>query len=76
MNASPSSEHSNVEPGSLEEKAIAPVVLSVVPLGPARIVVSGGLPTSKLHSAGISPAMPNSLTARTSNRYSPSGRSV
>jgi hypothetical protein len=75
-NGSPSYEHSNVEPGSLELNAIPPVVLSVVPLGPPTIVVSGGFATSKLCSAGISPAIPNSLTARTSNRYSPSGRPV
>jgi hypothetical protein len=47
-NGSPSYEHSKVEPGSLELNAIPPVVLSVVPLGPPRIVVSGGFATSKL----------------------------
>jgi hypothetical protein len=63
-----------VEPCSLAEKEKDALLSEVVPLGPNRMVVSGGFPTTQLYSAGISPAIPYSLTARTSNRYSPSGR--
>src|SRR5688572_30054355 len=74
LRASPSRKHSNSDPCSVEVKEKAAVLLLVVPLGPARIVVSGGFPTVQPYSAGVSPAMPYSLTARTWNRYSPSGR--
>src|SRR5687768_429889 len=70
VKASPSSEHSNVASadGSLETKAMPTLRLEVVAGGPPTIVVSGALPTVKSHSAGISPAMPYSFTARTWNR--------
>jgi hypothetical protein len=77
-NASPSSEHSKLasDDGSLEMKAMAVCRLEVLAGGPPWMVVSGAFPTVKLHSAGISPTMPYSLTARTSKRYSPSGRAL
>ncbi len=56
------------EPGSFEVNANAAVVRAVGSVGPAWMAVSGASETVKSHSAGISPAMPNSLTARTWNR--------
>ena len=75
--STPSRKHSNSASkyGSVVVNAKAVVsVWATTPLGPATIAVSGAFATSKPNSAGISPAMPYSLTARTSNRYSPSGR--
>src|SRR5687768_12706511 len=51
--STPSRKHSNVDPCSLEAREKAVVLLVLVPLGPARMVVSGGFPTVKLYSAGI-----------------------
>ena len=56
------------EPGSLELNAKDAVVRAVGLLGPCWIAVSGAAATVKSHSAGSSPAMPYSLTARTWNR--------
>src|SRR5918999_3103627 len=64
------------EPGSFEVNANAAVVRAVRSDGPAWMEVSGAVETVKSHSAGISPAMPYSFTARTWKRYSPSGRFV
>src|SRR5918992_3992526 len=66
----------NTEPGSLEVKAKAAVVRAVGSDGPAWMEVSGAVETMSSCSAGSSPAMPYSFTARTWNRYSPSGRFV
>ena len=74
--STPSSQQMKVEPCSVEVNEKAAVLLDVVSCGPYRIDVSGAFATSKLYSAGISPATPYSLTTRTSKMYSPSLRSV
>jgi hypothetical protein len=68
-NAAPSSEHSNLEFGSLAEKVNLADVLTVVASGPEPIVVSGGTVSGssvQVWLAGVGSALPASSTARTS----------
>ena len=51
-NAEPSSEHANVDPGSLEENSNVAEPSSVVPAGPASIEVSGAVASGVVGPAG------------------------
>lgn len=52
MKLPPSTRHSNVEPGSLEENMNVGVGSVVVPDGPESIVVSGGVVSTMVGAAG------------------------
>ena len=64
-NASPSSAHANVEPGSLAEKVKLALLLVVVAAGPESIVVSGGTAstTVQVWVAGVGSTLPASSVA-------------
>jgi hypothetical protein len=77
LNEAPSSEHWNVEPGSLDEKANVALVLVVVPLGPDVIVVSGAVVSIvQLRLAGLESTLPAASMALTRNWRFPAGRSL
>ena len=71
--SSPSSEHSKVAPGSVEEKVKSAIVLSVEAGGPETIVVSGAT-TVQVWMAGVASKVPNVLTARTRSSCCPTSR--
>ena len=76
VNVAPSTEHSNVEPASLELNSnVTESSLIVEPsAGPESIVVSGAVPsTVKVREAGVWSVCPPA-TARTSNVWEPSER--
>ena len=62
----PSTRHSNVDPGSLDEKVNRGVWSFVGPAGPESIVVTGAIvSTVKLRVAGVSSGSRSESTART-----------
>ncbi len=69
----PSTRHSNLASGSLDENENVGLLSAVTPLGPPVIVVSGAVvSTVNVLLAGEGSTMPCALTARTSNVCSPS----
>ena len=75
-NAAPSSEHSNVTPGSFAEKVNRASALWVTGSGPVAMEVSGGSSTVQSYSAGESSSMPCAFRVRTNRVWSPSGTLV
>ena len=74
-NAEPSSEHSNDEPGSPEEKRKVASVAWVGEGGPESIVESGAVvSTTQVRRAGVGSTFPAASRARTSNACCPSAR--
>src|ERR687896_571145 len=74
-----SSEHWNVEPGSLEEKVRVALVLAVSALGPESIVVSGAVVSGgawivQLYVAAVPSWFPSPSVARTANVWLPTAR--
>jgi hypothetical protein len=73
--AAPSTEHSKVEPDSLDENAKVGVESGVSPVGPDPIVVCGGVasPACTVHEwlAGVASVFPAASVARTSNECEP-----
>lgn len=66
VKAALSSEHSKVEPGSFDSKVNAADVEVPGPLGPVRIVVSGGVvSTVHVRSIGVGSTFPKPSVART-----------
>src|SRR5918999_4644416 len=76
MNAEPSSEHSKVEPSSLDENAKLALVDCVKAGGAALIVVCGAVVslTVQIQTAGLASTLPDPSTARTSNVCRPAPR--
>ena len=71
--APPSTRHSNVEPVSVAVNENVGVLSVVVPVGPAVIVVSGGVvSTVNDRLAGVGSVLPAASVARTSNVCAPS----
>jgi hypothetical protein len=77
-NAAPSSEHSNVDPSSLDEKEKLALVSCVTVGGVALIVVSGGVVSTivQIQGAGLGSTFPDASTARTSKVCRPAPRFV
>jgi hypothetical protein len=75
-NSAPSSEHSNVEPSSLDENAKLALVNCVIAGGEALIVVSGAIvsTTVQIQAAGVGSTLPEASTARASNVCRPAPR--
>ena len=81
VKVAPSSEHWNVEPDSLAEKANVALVEFVLALGPDVIVVSGGVVSAaswivQLRLAGVVSALPAASVAKTRNVCDPVLRPV
>jgi hypothetical protein len=80
-NGALSSEHSKVEPDSLEENVKLALVLVVVAAGPEPIVVSGAVVSGggwivQLWLAGVASTLPAASLARTSKLCAPTARPV
>ena len=76
-NGAASSEHSNVEPASVAEKAKVALVLCVVAGGADVIVVFGGaVSTVQERVAGVGSVLPAGSVARTAKVWAPSARPV
>src|SRR5262245_23567353 len=79
-NAEPSSEHSKVDPASVDEKVKVAFTSTVVGWGAESIVVSGGVvsagagETVHVNDAGVGSTLPARSSARTSNVCGPSLR--
>jgi hypothetical protein len=80
-NVAPSSEHWNVEPGSLAENVKVAVVEFVLALGPDSMIVCGGVvstaaSTVQVRVAGVVSALPTASVATTRNVCEPVLRPV
>lgn len=75
VNAAPSSEHSNVEPLSVESNVNVAEVVLTEPVGPVRMFVSGGVvSTVQVRSAGVWSVFPAVSVAFTENVCGPSAK--
>src|SRR5918992_4053978 len=75
-NGAPSSEHSKVEPSSLDENAKLALVTCVIAGGVALIVVCGAVVSTivQIQAAGVGSTLPEASTARASNVCRPAPR--
>src|SRR5687768_5838629 len=76
LNEPESSEHSNDEPGSFEEKMKVADVRAVVAAGPSLIVVSGARSTVQAWVAGLASVLPAASVVRTDRVCPPAERPV